>query len=1029
MPALAEQPTSFFDHLASLTMDELRAKKDRLKPIAEQHIRLGEDAPKAVRAGAAMYEATLRHIRGRQADLGEAGDSETHPRPGGLLEFVRYFWHVLEPTTPFIDGWVVEAICMHLEAVTRGEINRIVINVSPGFCKSMIVNVFFPAWEWSAAGMPSMRYVTFSYGAHLTLRDNQKFRDLLISPEFTEIWGSTVKLKKAGEIKPENEATGWKFASSVGGVGTGERGNRVLCLPGSEPILTSWGWLPIRDVVEGRLPVKIAGLNHETNAIEWQDIEAYERNPGNEIVEVACASSTLRCTRDHPVFVQGSGYARADSLKGGEQLVWTGGDDAVPSVRNGDLAQAKPSASVLQQSVSDNGRASLIAAYKQPPVHDVRDADLSSAFASQTYAGETVLQSQMPRSMEPWCQQSRLHGPSSCGMRVVRSTLSSSCEETEALLFEVLGSRTARTHQRSLESESNVPRVLGTISCNHQESKVLHPGLRQQGPFTSHKRERQWSLRSRTGQREIPAWLDENAQSPDQSARRQLLPAVRSPTRDATSAGCSSYRLRQDEPRPSQSDNALPVLPRQDARELGASATLVSRPVRSVTVLGHEAVTYNVRVGPHHNYFANGFLVHNCDDLHSVRYAESDAVRGETVRWVREGMSNRLNDMRVDVIIGIGQRVHELDASAAMLEDEDYVHLFIPMEFMENRRCATKIGWVDPRTQDGELAWPERFPQSVVNKLKTTLGPYAWGAQYQQVPSPRGGGIIKSDWWQLWNEPAYPACYYKWASADTAYTEKEENDPTGFTAWGLFDIGGQPNVILLDAWRKRLELHIPVRWVDDKVSPDARLRNVQLWQKAAHAEYRASQANNQPVQEPLIDPTVEPWATYIRTGQNESQRWPAETYTVWKLRTQHEWGLCEWLAHSCNRFKVHELIIEGKASGLSVAQELRRLNGNDGWGIKTVTPEGDKGARLYSVQATFSAGLVHAPDREWSQMVIDEVSSYPKGRYRDLTDSTSMAMKHVRELGLLLRPEERQLAADLSAQYRPQSKPLYPGAR
>ncbi len=36
---------------------------------------------------------------------------------GGLLSFVRYFWHILEPGTPFTDGWVLEAICEHLEAV------------------------------------------------------------------------------------------------------------------------------------------------------------------------------------------------------------------------------------------------------------------------------------------------------------------------------------------------------------------------------------------------------------------------------------------------------------------------------------------------------------------------------------------------------------------------------------------------------------------------------------------------------------------------------------------------------------------------------------------------------------------------------------------------------------------------------------------------------------------------------------------------------------------------------------------------
>jgi hypothetical protein len=57
-------------------------------------------------------------------------------RGGGLLNFVRYFWHTLEPKTrPMIEGWVVEAICLHLEAITFGDIpsNRLLINVPPGF--------------------------------------------------------------------------------------------------------------------------------------------------------------------------------------------------------------------------------------------------------------------------------------------------------------------------------------------------------------------------------------------------------------------------------------------------------------------------------------------------------------------------------------------------------------------------------------------------------------------------------------------------------------------------------------------------------------------------------------------------------------------------------------------------------------------------------------------------------------------------------------------------------------------------------
>jgi hypothetical protein len=60
---------------------------------------------------------------------------------GGLLNFVRYFWHALEPKSrKLVEGWPLEAICLHLEALTFGDIpsNRLLINVPPGFMKSPI---------------------------------------------------------------------------------------------------------------------------------------------------------------------------------------------------------------------------------------------------------------------------------------------------------------------------------------------------------------------------------------------------------------------------------------------------------------------------------------------------------------------------------------------------------------------------------------------------------------------------------------------------------------------------------------------------------------------------------------------------------------------------------------------------------------------------------------------------------------------------------------------------------------------------
>lgn len=532
---------------------------------------------------------------------------------------------MLEPQTPLIDGWPLEATCQHLEAITDGEIVRFLENVPPGFMKSLLVNVFWPAWEWGPMNLPHKRYVSFSYSSSLTERDNSRFLALLESREYQELYGDRFTLREAGKVKVSNDKTGWKLASSVGGVGTGERGDRVLL-----------------------------------------------------------------------------------------------------------------------------------------------------------------------------------------------------------------------------------------------------------------------------------------------------------------------------------------------------------------------------------------------DDPHNVKEAESETVRSETVRWFRESMSNRLNDMQQSAIVVIMQRVHEADVSGTILsEGMNYCHLMIPMEYDWHRHCVTEIGWEDPRGLDedgdplieitsagpapldgeaerilddrfGAMAWPARFPAGVLAEMRATLGPYAYAGQYQQAPAPRGGGIIKRDWWQLWEPPdgKWPSFDYLIASLDGAFTEKEENDPSAMTVWGVFKGPGDlPCAMLVKAWRKWLRLH-----------------------------------------------------------GNLVERERSERYGTWRRRAEPEWGLVEWVAETC-RFRnsdgvvigtVDKLLIESKASGISAAQEIQRLYGTEGWITELADPKGDKVARAHAVVPIFANAQVYAPDRDWAEMVIDEMEAFPKARHDDLTDSATQALKHLRTAGLLQYREEIRYDEERRSMHRKKAEPLYP---
>lgn len=497
---------------------------------------------------------------------------------GGLIEFVRYFWPVLEPQTKLIDGWPLRAICDHLEAVTFGDVTRLLMNVPPGFMKSLLSDVLWAAWEWGPMNRPHERYVTFSYSASLTERDNLRFRDLILSPEYQEMWGNRFELRKIGETLVSNDRTGWKLASSVGGVGTGQRGSRVIT-----------------------------------------------------------------------------------------------------------------------------------------------------------------------------------------------------------------------------------------------------------------------------------------------------------------------------------------------------------------------------------------------DDPHNVKEAESEVVRSDTVRWFQESIENRLGDLEKDAIIVIMQRVHSLDVSGAIIADGDYCHLCIPMEFEEGRNFKSTIGWRDPRKQDGELAWPERF--SLEGTAPFRRRPYMWAGQYQQRPEPRGGGIFKRVWWQIWHDAAaakhgvkpgcYPAFAYVLAVLDTAYTERQENDPCAMTMWGVWhDKNGIPQVMLMTAWEEWLEFN------------------------------------------PLV----------------------------------------EKAAKSCTDMKADRLIIEAKASGLSIAQELRRRYSHSGWAVEVIDPgKGDKVARAYAVTSFWEDAIIWVPGysdgtlRKWAEKVVDQMASFPKAAHDDLTDTATMGVKYLRDVGLLRRAEEHTRETTEAETWRGRERALYSG--
>lgn len=149
-----------------------------------------------------------------------------------LAEFVRQGWHVLEPATPYVHNWHIDVICQHLEAVSLNAhspegVKRLLVNVPPGHMKSLIVNVFWPAWTW--LHNPSWRAIFTSYDSALVVRDSVKCRDVITSAWY-QAFEPDWKLKADQNEKSYYYTTegGFRISLTVAGASTGHRGDVVV---------------------------------------------------------------------------------------------------------------------------------------------------------------------------------------------------------------------------------------------------------------------------------------------------------------------------------------------------------------------------------------------------------------------------------------------------------------------------------------------------------------------------------------------------------------------------------------------------------------------------------------------------------------------------------------------------------------------------------------------------------------------------------------------------------------------------------
>lgn len=762
-----------------------------------------------------------------------------------LYAYLEAAWPAFDPS-PFVGGWHLEAIAEHLEAVTNGEIRRLLVNVPPRSSKTSATVIAWPTWTWALRPMhgnplrgPGVRFLCASYGARKAQEDGVTARRLIASEWYRNLWGHRV------QISPHRD-----------------NAERYDTLAGGSRISTG---IP-ESLGKGGI-VRILDDIHKTNEVESEDvregvIRAYREIWSTRSNDPEAGVEVLIMQRQHERDL--SGYW----LESDEDVVHL----CIPAEWEG-----------------KSGRTML--GWRDPRT------EIGESYWPARFPPAEIARKQREIGPYAWCNPGEAP--------VLMADLSMRRIDRIAEGDRVIGfSEPSESVCGSWKTRSRL--VVATVKSISRSVRQVVKVTLDTGKVIRCTPDHKWYCGKRRG-------ID----------RKLYLPAR---------VGKFLYRVCEPE---------IPVL--TDPHMIRAAGWLAG------FFDGEGSVSVQQRPGYTHSsqiVFTQGAgrNLSLCDKLEETLtllgfefgYDErirTDRTHKENAHFMRH---YHINGHRKHGTLPIVQRFLHVVGPAKWRDR--LAESALVSKFQVGRE---KVVSIEP---DGE---------ETVYGLETTTGNYVvWGfassnsGQFQQRPEPRGGGIIRSDWWQVWppegEEDAWTQTatdedgrtrsilmYPEWdlvvVSVDGAYTEKEENDWCACTVWGVFQHRRAPRIMLMDAWRERLELHAFVRRIIE----------------------------------------------------------------------------------TCERRGADALLIEAKGPGLSAIQEVKRLARKGEWQVHGIDPgRADKAARLHSVVPLFADAVIFAPERRWARMVIDEVATAPKGRWDDLADTASQALNWMRRNGLARLGEE-----------------------
>jgi predicted phage terminase large subunit-like protein len=509
-----------------------------------------------------------------------------------------------------------KAIAEKLEAIERGEIDRLMINMPPRHGKSELASRRFPAWFLGRH--PGKSIIAASYNSDLATDFGRQVRNIIAAEEYKAIF----KTELAEDSRAANR---WNTAEGGGyvaaGVGTAITGRGADCLAPWTLVATNFGDVRV-DELQYIKDCKILSYSEANGRLEYKSLQAVASRTADGLYRITTQSGrVVEVTGNHPVYVGGR-YVPADHVAPGDIIVCA-----------------------LRE--------------------DVHAAGLPIPQEYRARARRRLLQQRVLGSAPRDQKQIGVQGVWWAGGKARARILPAVQAETKGQ---------GRSLSSGLEVMPHVQqRVSGGLAreIGRKARHVLQQGVRRTCAFAANVGK---------GEPQVEAWgyafagaasFSESVQdcaSPYPGAgwpRLRRVFGIREASRSA------SHRQLANEQRSIEPSNIVFPMPSEVARGEGFKA--VRDVVALVERVRQETVVYDIQVEGNHNLFANGVLVHNCllidDPLKDREEADSELQRQKVWDWYTSTAYTRLAPG--GRVILIQTRWHADDLSGRLIAEEE----------------------------------------------------------------------------------------------------------------------------------------------------------------------------------------------------------------------------------------------------------------------------------------------------------------------------------------------------------------------